>query len=214
MAFPVLDASLAWIVTGTASAPGGTTKTCGPISSVPPAGPIVCLTVVEGNGLHSSRPVGFGGLVRWAVIPVGDARSETHLAERSPNSSNATTRATRVRRAIGAPSHGRDARVRLAGRAPPGALQVWVLVFLTVCPFPTANLRRVEQTIGDTCHECTVIELTCQVPVAGRDRRRPGGYDDASHFSREYRRLFGEPPLRDAERLRGSAASRPEPAAV
>jgi AraC-like DNA-binding protein len=40
------------------------------------------------------------------------------------------------------------------------------------------------------------------------------GYDDASHFSREYRRLFGEPPLRDAERLRGSAASRHEPAAV
>jgi AraC-like DNA-binding protein len=38
------------------------------------------------------------------------------------------------------------------------------------------------------------------------------GYDDASHFSREYRRLFGEPPLRDAERLRGSAASRREPA--
>ncbi|HEY6110250.1 MAG TPA: helix-turn-helix domain-containing protein, partial [Gemmatimonadales bacterium] len=40
------------------------------------------------------------------------------------------------------------------------------------------------------------------------------GYDDASHFSREYRRLFGEPPLRDAERLRGSAARRREPAAV
>ena len=40
------------------------------------------------------------------------------------------------------------------------------------------------------------------------------GYGDASHFSREYRRLFGEPPLRDAERLRGSAASRREPAAV
>jgi len=38
------------------------------------------------------------------------------------------------------------------------------------------------------------------------------GYDDASHFSREYRRLFGEPPLRDAERLRGSAASPREPA--
>jgi AraC-like DNA-binding protein len=29
------------------------------------------------------------------------------------------------------------------------------------------------------------------------------GYDDASHFSREYKRLFGEPPLRDVERLRG-----------
>lgn len=28
------------------------------------------------------------------------------------------------------------------------------------------------------------------------------GYDDASHFSREYKRLFGEPPLRDVARLR------------
>lgn len=29
------------------------------------------------------------------------------------------------------------------------------------------------------------------------------GYDDASHFSREYKRLFGSPPRRDIERLRG-----------
>jgi AraC-like DNA-binding protein len=29
------------------------------------------------------------------------------------------------------------------------------------------------------------------------------GYDDPSHFSREYKRLFGEPPLRDLERLQG-----------
>jgi AraC-like DNA-binding protein len=28
------------------------------------------------------------------------------------------------------------------------------------------------------------------------------GYEDASHFSREYKRLFGEPPLRDIDRLR------------
>jgi AraC-like DNA-binding protein len=27
------------------------------------------------------------------------------------------------------------------------------------------------------------------------------GYDDASHFSREYRRLFGHPPKRDIARL-------------
>ena len=31
------------------------------------------------------------------------------------------------------------------------------------------------------------------------------GYDDASHFSREYKRLFGAPPVRDVERLRGAA---------
>ena len=28
------------------------------------------------------------------------------------------------------------------------------------------------------------------------------GYDDASHFNREYKRLFGSPPLHDVERLR------------
>lgn len=31
------------------------------------------------------------------------------------------------------------------------------------------------------------------------------GYDDQSHFSREYKRHFGEPPSRDVERLRGLA---------
>jgi AraC-like DNA-binding protein len=31
------------------------------------------------------------------------------------------------------------------------------------------------------------------------------GYDDASHFSREYKRLFGLPPMRDVERLRETA---------
>ncbi len=30
------------------------------------------------------------------------------------------------------------------------------------------------------------------------------GYEDASQFSREYKRLFGEPPMRDVERLRRS----------
>ena len=28
------------------------------------------------------------------------------------------------------------------------------------------------------------------------------GYNDTSHFNREYKRLFGSPPLRNAERLR------------
>ncbi|HUO09551.1 MAG TPA: AraC family transcriptional regulator [Phycisphaerae bacterium] len=31
------------------------------------------------------------------------------------------------------------------------------------------------------------------------------GYDDASHFSREYKRQFGKPPMRDVERLREAA---------
>jgi AraC-like DNA-binding protein len=32
------------------------------------------------------------------------------------------------------------------------------------------------------------------------------GYESPSQFSREYRRLFGAPPLRDIERLRASAS--------
>jgi AraC-like DNA-binding protein len=31
------------------------------------------------------------------------------------------------------------------------------------------------------------------------------GYEDASHFNREYKRLFGAPPMRDVERLREAA---------
>ncbi len=34
------------------------------------------------------------------------------------------------------------------------------------------------------------------------------GYDDASHFNREYKRLFGTPPMRDVERLREAAYER------
>jgi len=36
------------------------------------------------------------------------------------------------------------------------------------------------------------------------------GYGDASHFSREYKRLFGAPPMHDVERLRNSPRARAE----
>ncbi len=39
------------------------------------------------------------------------------------------------------------------------------------------------------------------------------GYDNPSQFSREYRRLFGAPPSRDAARLRETGAG-PAPAAL
>jgi AraC-like DNA-binding protein len=32
------------------------------------------------------------------------------------------------------------------------------------------------------------------------------GYDDASYFNREYKRLFGLPPVRDVERFREAAS--------
>jgi AraC-like DNA-binding protein len=32
------------------------------------------------------------------------------------------------------------------------------------------------------------------------------GYDDASHFNRDYKRFFGEPPMRDIEHLREASA--------
>jgi AraC-like DNA-binding protein len=40
------------------------------------------------------------------------------------------------------------------------------------------------------------------------------GYDDASHFNREYKRLFGFPPMRDVERLREAAKESVEPTLV
>jgi AraC-like DNA-binding protein len=35
------------------------------------------------------------------------------------------------------------------------------------------------------------------------------GYHDASHFNREYKSLFGDPPMRDVQRLREAAGAVP-----
>jgi AraC-like DNA-binding protein len=37
------------------------------------------------------------------------------------------------------------------------------------------------------------------------------GYSDASHFTRDYKRLFGAPPMHDVERLRGAARESANP---
>ena len=45
----------------------------------------------------------------------------------------------------------------------------------------------------------------------GFDATRAGaqvGYSDSSHFTREYKRLFGEPPMRDVEQLRDGSNDR------
>ena len=52
------------------------------------------------------------------------------------------------------------------------------------------------------------ILLTEGADAATASRRV--GYESPTQFSREYRRLFGAPPMRDVERLRGAAAAAEE----
>jgi AraC-like DNA-binding protein len=49
-----------------------------------------------------------------------------------------------------------------------------------------------------------IIELRADATTAGFEV----GYDSASQFSREYKRLFGAPPIRDIARLRGTSGTR------
>jgi hypothetical protein len=55
--------------------------------------------------------------------------------------------------------------------------------------------------MGTTNHQRP--EREAQPARASRDEL--GQRDDASHVSREYKRFFGAPPMRDIERLRGVA---------
>lgn len=53
-------------------------------------------------------------------------------------------------------------------------------------------------------HEARALLMAGTVEVAGV--AHAVGYDNPSQFSREYRRMFGEPPGRDGARLRSRAA--------
>ena len=53
--------------------------------------------------------------------------------------------------------------------------------------------------------------------IANQDASQAGyavGYESASQFSREYARLFGAPPVRDAVRLRADGSGLEESAAA
>ena len=52
--------------------------------------------------------------------------------------------------------------------------------------------------------EARLLLLGDEVDVARAGYRV--GYDDPPHFNREYKKLFGEPPERDMERLHSVAA--------
>lgn len=53
--------------------------------------------------------------------------------------------------------------------------------------------------------EARRLMLSERLDAAGAGARV--GYDDAAHFNREYKRLFGLPPMRDIERLRNAGSS-------
>ncbi len=48
-------------------------------------------------------------------------------------------------------------------------------------------------------------ELVERIAWAVREDGTTIGYQDASHFNREYKSLFGIPPMRDMQRLREEA---------
>jgi AraC-like DNA-binding protein len=52
----------------------------------------------------------------------------------------------------------------------------------------------------------TIHTITDLRSLPSLDAGHRVGYEDAFHFTREYKRLFGEPPLRDVQRVRTAAA--------
>ncbi len=80
----------------------------------------------------------------------------------------------------------------------PSTMHAWFKAVTSMSPLQFQKQLRLQ--------EARRILLTEGADAATASQRV--GYESASQFSREYRRLFGSPPLRDIERLRGAQAAR------
>ena len=82
-------------------------------------------------------------------------------------------------------------------RMSPSAMHSWFRAVTSMSPLQFQKQLRLQ--------EARRILLSESADASSVSRRV--GYESASQFSREYRRFFGAPPLRDIERFRRMAAS-------
>jgi AraC-like DNA-binding protein len=84
-------------------------------------------------------------------------------------------------------------------RMSPSAMHSWFRAVTSMSPLQFQKQLRLQ--------EARRILLSESIDAGSVSRRV--GYESASQFSREYRRFFGEPPLRDVERLRSLSLPHP-----
>jgi len=77
-------------------------------------------------------------------------------------------------------------------RMSPSAMHSWFRAVTSMSPLQFQKQLRLQ--------EARRLLLSASIDAGAASRRV--GYESASQFSREYRRLFGSPPLRDIERIR------------
>ena len=81
----------------------------------------------------------------------------------------------------------------------PSTMHAWFKAVTTMSPLQYQKQLRLQ-----VARQMLLTDETDAATVAQRV-----GYESASQFSREYRRLFGEPPVRDIERLRSAMSGSP-----
>lgn len=86
----------------------------------------------------------------------------------------------------------------------PSSMHAWFKAVTAMTPLQYQKQLRLQ--------EARRLLLTEGADAATASRRV--GYESPTQFSREYRRLFGAPPIRDVERLRGAAGGAPPLAAA